>query len=341
MKNLVALLLVTANLNHGPSMVEGSTSYLARTPWITKRRQASTARETTTLSPDPLLAGKKRQGFQLPSILNRLRGGDDASSTDVLDDSATAAATTEPAHDEPSLDEKVHAAMRKLGLQVPPSIDEEEEQADDADNNCKDGVCELPSQANAASLTSEPQNQKDDDPNAMVKRLSESLQLESGMVWAALGATSTQNANGSRTYNEAAARELLQVELDMVASIPESSQSVQTLQKEGHSDVFLVRRALAFAEGNLDNARAILIADEEEEEEMAPPPPSPAASFKTVNVDANFDPTQLKPPSTPQEPSLPSPAPKDSVVFEATTAQVFELVLESPVPVLLDIYAGT
>jgi thioredoxin-like negative regulator of GroEL len=36
---------------------------------------------------------------------------------------------------------------------------------------------------------------------------------------------------------------------------------------------------------------------------------------------------------------LPTPALKEDVVFEATTAHLQELVFESPVPVLLDIYA--
>ncbi|OEU21643.1 hypothetical protein FRACYDRAFT_287510, partial [Fragilariopsis cylindrus CCMP1102] len=36
---------------------------------------------------------------------------------------------------------------------------------------------------------------------------------------------------------------------------------------------------------------------------------------------------------------MPKPAKREDVIFEATTAQIQELVLESPVPVLLDIYA--
>ena len=65
-----------------------------------------------------------------------------------------------------------------------------------------------------------------------------------------------------------------------------------------------------------------------------------------VAVKSNFDPTAIptstanqNPLASQKPPGAPKPAPKESVVFEATTAQIQELVLESPVPVLLDVYA--
>lgn len=129
---------------------------------------------------------------------------------------------------------------------------------------------------------------------------------------------------------------------------------VQQLVEEGYNDSFLVRRALAFAENNLDDARAILLAekmDEEEEERnaaAATQQPEQQPEMKTVTVDSNFDPATIgakKPtPATTPTPALapggmPSPAKKGDVVFEATTAQIQQLVIESPVPVLLDIHA--
>ena len=151
---------------------------------------------------------------------------------------------------------------------------------------------------------------------------------------------------------------------------------VELLVKEGH-DAFLSRRALAFADGNLEDARAILVADEmdaerEKEEEEAKSKESPASpsvdddvlaqlrkekeekqkeekkqppksEFKTVSVNADFDPTAggiSQPAPAPQNPGgVPPPAKKSDVVFEATAAQIQELVLESPVPVLVDVYA--
>lgn len=130
-----------------------------------------------------------------------------------------------------------------------------------------------------------------------------------------------------------------------------SQLQVQKLVSEGY-DAFLSRRALAFAEMNMDDARAILLADqldEEEEKERLEEANRQAAKEAAVNnlakqplkeVHTNFDPAKLpaaKPATQESEP--PKPAKKSDVVFEATAAEVQELVLESPVPVLLDVYA--
>jgi thioredoxin 1 len=68
--------------------------------------------------------------------------------------------------------------------------------------------------------------------------------------------------------------------------------------------------------------------------------------IKTVKVDANFDPTKPaggrpQPSTSAMQPPQGSPkaAKKEDVVFQATSANIQELVLESPVPVLLDVYA--
>ena len=120
---------------------------------------------------------------------------------------------------------------------------------------------------------------------------------------------------------------------------------------EGY-DKFLSRRALAFSDMNMDDARAILLADKlDEEEEMrnnnAQANSAMTEPMKTVTVDANFDPSSIgiKSPAPAPAPAalagqqMPKPARKEDVVFEATTSQIQELVIESPVPVLLDIHA--
>jgi len=131
----------------------------------------------------------------------------------------------------------------------------------------------------------------------------------------------------------------------------------------------LSRRALAFADMNIDVARAILIADEEDaqmEEEQAEAEMArrmeaeqrkeeerqkrleedeqqrklEQAQMKTVRVDANFDPTQGQPRSLPgTSQGIPKAVKKENVVFQGTAKNLQELVLESPVPVLLDVYA--
>jgi thioredoxin-like negative regulator of GroEL len=64
-------------------------------------------------------------------------------------------------------------------------------------------------------------------------------------------------------------------------------------------------------------------------------------------VDANFDPTKLSTSSSSSSSSAapsnsaktPKPAAKQDVIFDITASQVQEIVIESPVPVLLDVYA--
>lgn len=142
------------------------------------------------------------------------------------------------------------------------------------------------------------------------------------------------------------------------------TQKVKQLVSEGH-DLTLSRRALAFADMNIEVARVILLADEEdakvEEEEAAASIVAEEKErkrqeqnneMKTVTVDANFDPTRPNGPLTPPKPVVqqqqqqqqppqgaPKAAKKEDVVFQATSSNIQKLVLESPVPVLLDVYA--
>ena len=137
---------------------------------------------------------------------------------------------------------------------------------------------------------------------------------------------------------------------------------MELLVSEGH-DKTLSRRALAFADMNIEVARAILIADEEdakaEEEATAAAVAAEKkriaeeekkkheSEMKTVTVDANFDPTKAGqaatsiPPLPVKQPpqGAPKPAKKEDVIFQATSSNIQQLVLESPVPVLLDVYA--
>ncbi|CAJ1942914.1 unnamed protein product [Cylindrotheca closterium] len=246
---------------------------------------------------------------------------------------------------EETLDEKVQSAMKKLGI----SAGDEDEMA------CKDGVCTIPN----ANVNTESASAV--DPNQLAREVAEEMNVDPSLAMAAIGATSTFGTNNQRLYNGKAAREMIQQELDLIANIPEESEEAQQLISEGF-DPFMSRRALAFAEKNMDDARAILLADkfdqeeEEAEEQKSKEAEDDEAAIRAqlrdekknndvVEVKANFDPTTLPlnstaAPAKPQAPEgMPKPAAKESVVFEATTAQLQELVLESPVPVLLDVYA--
>mmetsp|Transcript_8441 Transcript_8441/g.13020 ORF Transcript_8441/g.13020 Transcript_8441/m.13020 type:complete len:740 (+) Transcript_8441:72-2291(+) len=257
-----------------------------------------------------------------------------------------------------SLDEKVQRAMEKLGL------------ADTAegDDECEGGKCELKANEATTQTSLPKENTKSntpEGPHAMAERLSKEMSVTKDLAMAALGATGEVQSDKERRLNESAARVLIQQELDLISGISEDRDDVKQLVDEGH-EVFLARRALAFADENMDDARAILEADridaaEEErrgeqakldsqkegsqskEDSIAPETPA----LKTIDVDSGFDPTSGSLPSrggetpkeTPPTESLPPPAAKSDVVFEATTAQIQEIVLESPVPVLLDCYA--
>ena len=154
---------------------------------------------------------------------------------------------------------------------------------------------------------------------------------------------------------------------------------MKQLVSEGH-DPLLSRRALAFADMQIDDARAILLAEQEDEqaekeaqaayeeeqarlrlrEEMEAKKEA-EANMKEIKVDANFDPTQpaagaggmsaasaglglgmggASANTSTKPDGMPGPAKKEDVVFDVTTDQIQEIIMESPVPVLLDVYAG-
>lgn len=257
--------------------------------------------------------------------------------------------------EEVSLDDKVKAAMKKLGLS-PPDLGQVDDDDEDEDA-CKDGVCAMPEQqqattAAATSTETTAPTESPQDAHEIAARIAKDLGVDEALAWAAIGATATMEGdNTQRRYDEDAAREMIQQELVFIEKVSVESEEVKQLVSEGH-DLFMTRRALAFAEMNVDDARAILLADQmdaeeeakadtKEEEEPVIPAPEP---LKTVTVNTDFDPTkaaaspQAAQPQQQQQ-QAPPPAKKEDVVFEATADQVHKLVLESPVPVLVDLYA--
>ncbi len=128
---------------------------------------------------------------------------------------------------------------------------------------------------------------------------------------------------------------------------------MKELQSEGFQNVSFIRRALAFADNNVEDARAILQAEEQdaeiEEQEAAAAkqkqqeeqqknkaaaasPPQPTIA---IDVPTNFDPAA----SASSSATIPQPQKPAEVIFDVTASNFQELVLDSPVPVLLDVYA--
>jgi len=290
------------------------------------------------------------------------------------------------AEEEMSLEDKVAAAMARLGL-TPDGLDDAGED-DDRIRAEPEVVAEEPEvvteesapaslpQAEMATNEVSTEEKKEESIETTIRRISNDMDVDETIVVAALGATreGVGVANGGDgILNETAARAIIQNEIDAVASVPEDCDELITLTDEGH-DSKLARRALAFADRSLPTARAILYADEEdareEAEEKAAAEAEAAAQLaavrrradtearhaaehqmERVEVAPGFDPTNpliktLPDPPTPPTPPEPKPAPAappraetSTVVFSATSDTIESLVLESPVPVLLDVYA--
>mmetsp|Transcript_26980 Transcript_26980/g.57808 ORF Transcript_26980/g.57808 Transcript_26980/m.57808 type:complete len:861 (+) Transcript_26980:33-2615(+) len=195
----------------------------------------------------------------------------------------------------------------------------------------------------------EPAPTTQEDIVAIAERISTEMSVPQDIVMAAIY-SSFSGTGDNIQIDEEAARSIIKAEVDATASVPEDCAEVAQLVEEGF-DAFFVRRSLAFSEMNVDNARAILVADREDEEaeqremEAAQAEYEAAAAaqnepeMKTVTVDfpKDFDPVAAKQQKKPEE--APPPAKKDDVIFEGTIENLQKLVMESPVPVLLDVYA--
>ena len=298
--------------------------------------------------------------FRCPPAFWRARGGGDANPQSTI-----TVPEKEIVDDALSLDEKVQNAMEKLGL-----VDDDKRKQE-----CDGGKCELQSVESSKTSSLHEATKKSvtqECPHAMAERICREMNVTKELAMAALGATAVDDAQSEteRKLDENAARTLIQQELNLISSISEDREDVQKLVTEGH-DIFLARRALAFAEESMDDARAILEADQndaaEEERfqeevksiskeeisivsdklELQENDLSKLSPVETVDEDADLDPSSTgdlpsvgyKQDSSKSTESLPPPAKRSDVVFEATSAQIQELVLESPVPVLLDAYA--
>ena len=275
------------------------------------------------------------------------RGGDVESA--VVSEKEDVAAQDVSTLEEESLDDRVSAAMKRLGLEVEEElIGEDTTTASDNAGNCEGGVCVMPDAATtpatnteeaATQATEEAVTQEDID--KLAETISTEMTVPKDIVLAAI-----YSSFNNDQINEEAARSIVEAEVSAISNVAEDCDEVQQLVSEGF-DMFFARRSLAFSGMDIDNARAILVADAEDEEaEAAAQQQAVAAAaakeepkMKTVTVDypTNFDP--VAPAPKPQEQKPPPPAKKEDVVFECTVEDIQKLVIESPVPVLLDIYA--
>ena len=123
-----------------------------------------------------------------------------------------------------SLDEKVHAAMKKLGLTPP---------GDEGDDNavaCEGGVCSMPETTSVVttSETKEPSSSTlQENPHALAARIAKEMQVDEALAMAALGATSImEGGTQQRRYDEAAAQKMIQQELSWIEKVTDDCDEV-------------------------------------------------------------------------------------------------------------------
>ena len=157
-----------------------------------------------------------------PSFVPRslqIRGGE------TVDATATAA---EPAADaeEESLEDRVQAAMKKLGLASP----EEIEKAAEGIDSCENGVCEIKPSVPSPDNTESFQD--------MSARLAKDMDVDETIVQAALGATMQVGTEPEeQRLNEEAARAMIQYEIDAIQKVMEDSEEVSLFVCSSHDTV--------------------------------------------------------------------------------------------------------
>ena len=117
-----------------------------------------------------------------------------------------------------SLDEKVHAAMKKLGL-TPPGDEKDDCAA------CDGGVCPMPDTPVVAK-TNEPSSLQE-NPHVLATRIAKEMKVDEALAMAAIGATSImEGGTQQRRYDEAAAREMIQQELSWIEKVSDDCDEV-------------------------------------------------------------------------------------------------------------------
>jgi hypothetical protein len=118
--------------------------------------------------------------------------------------------------EELSLDQKIHAAMKKLGLTPP--VDESRDDA------CDGGECPAPD--TQAGSTATEQLAPQEDARVVAARIAEEMQVDEALAMAAIIATFSMEG-GTQRYDEAAAREMIQQELSFIDKVSDDCDEVR------------------------------------------------------------------------------------------------------------------
>jgi hypothetical protein len=143
--------------------------------------------------------------------------------------SETVADASNTETEEMSLDDKVQAAMKRLGIDPPVAQDEHDDNATEESESatavpsnveCKDGVCEI-------------KEEQEENVMDLGNRIAKEMNVHVSLAMAALGATHSSDTT-SPEYNESAARVLIQQELDAMKSISEDCDEVRPTNSPEH-----------------------------------------------------------------------------------------------------------
>lgn len=122
---------------------------------------------------------------------------------------------------EESLEDRVHAAMAKLGLATPEAIAKAAEgsPAENTEISCENGVCEIKPSVPSPDNTESFQD--------MTVRLAKEMDVDENIVQAALGATMQVGTEPEvQRLDENAARTMIQYEIDAIQKVMEDSDEV-------------------------------------------------------------------------------------------------------------------
>jgi hypothetical protein len=158
------------------------------------------------------------QGADTSSVTADVAVGESPSKTDKTDNKGN------DEEEEQSLEDRVYAAMAKLGLTPPPQdIGEDVSPTQEGSNgdNCENGVCQIKPKPSVPSPDNKETFQE------MKVRLAKEMNVDEMIVQAALGATLQVGVEPEeQRLNEDAARKMIQIEIAAIEKVMEDSEEV-------------------------------------------------------------------------------------------------------------------
>jgi hypothetical protein len=145
----------------------------------------------------------------------------------------------EPPTSELSLDDRVNAAMKRLGLDADVSgvstestiSDDKQENPSSSDMNCEGGVCTLPTESLADETTSTTDASTAEEEVQDIESISANIAAEydvpNDIVVAAIY-SSFVGEGDARRIDEDVARQIVQAEVDAISGVPEDCEEVCT-----------------------------------------------------------------------------------------------------------------